>query len=335
MGLGLKTFEMPKRLECDESVSNETYGRFVAEPFERGFGITIGNSLRRVLISSLEGAAVSSIKLDGALHEFSSLPGVVEDVTEIILNVKNLVVRSHSNAPQTITIDLERSGAVTAEDIKTTEAVEVVNPDLHIATLSKKARFKIEMEVTKGRGYAPAEKNKKENQPVGVIAIDSIYSPVRRVQIHSEDTRVGQLIGYDKLILDIWTNGSITPKDAILYGSNILQRHLDVFAHFGKLPLEEEEETATSGQTGKEEELYKKLNQPVTELELSVRSANCLREAKIKNLADLVIKTEAEMLKYRNFGKKSLAEISNYLKSMGLSFGMTLDEEKVKPGSKE
>jgi DNA-directed RNA polymerase subunit alpha len=327
MGIALRAFEIPKKLECDEESLTANYGKFVAEPFERGYGVTIGNSLRRVLLSSLEGAAVTSIKIDGVSHEFGAIPGIVEDVTEIVLNVKNLVLRSHTRAAKTIRIEADEKGAITGKSIITDDTVEVINPDLHICTLTKNQQFRMEFEVQKGRGYVPADRNKKEGQAIGVIAIDSIFTPVRRVNFHVEDTRVGQMTDYDKLIMEVWTNGSISPKDAMLYASNIFQRHLDVFVNFGKLP---EEELAGDTTDEKDADLYKRLGQPVSELELSVRSANCLREAHIKSIGELVKKTEMEMLKYRNFGKKSLTEINNILKEMGLGFGMEVDLDRVK-----
>lgn len=332
MGIALRSFEVPKKLECDEETLTESYGKFVAEPFERGYGVTIGNSLRRVLLSSLEGAAVTSIKVEGVSHEFSSIPGVAEDMTEIVLNIKNLVIRSHTRAPKTLRLEVSQKGPITAKDIVTDDTVEIVNPDLHIATLTKNVPLRMELEVQKGRGYVPADRNKKEGQAIGVIAIDSIFTPVKRVNFHVEDTRVGQMTDYDKLIVEVWTSGSVSPKDAILYASNILQRHLDVFVNFGKLP---EEDQATDVSDDKELELYKRLAQPVSELELSVRSANCLREAHIKTIGELVKKTEMEMLKYRNFGKKSLTEITNILKEMGLNFGVEVDLEKLKKYSGE
>ena len=327
MGIALRSFEIPKKLECDEESLTNEYGKFVAEPFERGYGVTIGNSLRRVLLSSLEGAAITSLKIEGVSHEFGTLPGVVEDVTEIVLNVKNLVLRSHTRVTKTLRIEVDEKREITAKDILTDDTVEIVNPDLHIATLTKNVSFKMELEAQKGRGYVPADRNKKEGQPIGVIAIDSIFTPVKRVNFHVEDTRVGQMTDYDKLIMEVWTNGSISPKDAMLYASNIFQRHLDVFVNFGKLP---EEDIAVEPSDDKEAALYKRLTQPVSEMELSVRSANCLREAHIKTIGDLVKKTEMEMLKYRNFGKKSLTEITNFLKEMGLGFGMAIDEKKLK-----
>ncbi|MEI8176434.1 MAG: DNA-directed RNA polymerase subunit alpha [Candidatus Omnitrophota bacterium] len=326
MGINWKSFEMPKKLECDESVYTETYGKFIAEPFERGYGLTIGNSLRRVLLSSIEGAAVTSIKIAGTQHEFSTIPGVVEDVAQIILNIKKLVLRSYTKEPRAISIKVDKKGDLTGADITTDETVEVINKDLHIATLTKKVALDIELEVGKGRGYVPAERNKKDAQAIGSIPIDSIFTPVTKVNINVENTRVGQMTDYDKLVIEIWTNGSIAPKDALLYASHILQRHLDIFVNFGKLPEEEEAPKETPEQTV----LYEKLCLPISELELSVRSSNCLKEARIKTLGDLVKRSELEMLKYRNFGKKSLAEINKILVAMGLTLGMQFDEEKLK-----
>lgn len=326
----MKNFEMPKKLILDESNATATYGKFIAEPFERGYGVTVGNSLRRVLISSIEGAAVTSVKIDGVQHEFSAIKGVTEDVPQIILNIKKLILKSHFKTPKPIYIDIEKKGEITAKDIKTDETVEIINPDLHIATLTKEVPFKVEMEVARGRGYVPADRNKREGQPIGVIPIDSIFTPVRKVNFYVENTRVGQITDYDRLIVEVWTNGSIAPKEALLYASNILQRHLDIFVSFGRLPEEEEAPIETE----EERQLREKLKIPISELELSVRSSNCLREARIKTIGDLVKKTELEMLKYRNFGKKSLAEINKILTDMGLALGMKVAEEKKKKESK-
>ena len=324
MGITMKNFEMPKKLMLEESTVKLTYGRFFAEPFERGYGMTVGSSLRRVLISSIEGTAVTSVKFQGVHHEFSSITGVVEDVPQIILNIKKLILRSHFKNPKPMFIAVEKKGEILAKDIKTDETVEIINPDLHLATLTKNVKFNLEMEVARGRGYVPAERNKREGQPIGVIPVDSIFTPVKKVNFAVENTRVGQITDYDKLILDVWTNGAISPKDALLYASNVLQRHLDIFVGFGKLPEEEEAEEETEA-----DRLFKeKLKMPISELELSVRSSNCLREARIKTIGDLVKKTELEMLKYRNFGKKSLAEINKILIDMGLSLGMKTQEEK-------
>jgi len=328
MGIKWKDFQMPKRLECDEASYTQTYGKFIAEPFERGYGVTLGNSLRRMLLSSIEGAAVTSIRFDTNQHEFSTVAGVVEDVTEIVLNIKKLVLRSQSKTPKTISIKKNQKGPITAADIDTDETIEVVNKDLHIATLNKDTKFYLEMEVARGRGYVAAEFNKKEDQPIGVIAIDSIFSPVIKAAFSTENTRVGQRTDYDRLILEIWTNGAMSPKDALLYGSNILQRHLDVFVGFGKLPEEEIEEEA---QMNPEEiSLYEKLRLPISELELSVRSSNCFREEGIKIIADLAKRGEEEMLALRNFGRKSLTEVKELLAGLNLSLGMKVDNKKLK-----
>ncbi len=327
MGVKWRDFQLPKKLECDEASYTNTYGKFAAAPFERGYGITLGNSLRRVLLSSIEGSAVTSIKFSNAQHEFTAIPGVLEDVTEIILNVKNLILRSHSKVPKTITIKKNTKGEIKAKDIETDETIEVVNPDLHICTLTKETKFSMEMEVSRGRGYVPQDLNKKEDHAIGTIPIDAIFGPVKKINFYVENTRVGQRTDYDKLILEIWTNGSISPKDALLYASNILQRHLDIFVNFGQLPEEEEQEPEM---TQEEAVLYEKLRLPISELELSVRSSNCLREATIKTIADLVRKSEEEMLSFKNFGKKSLSEIKQLLVGMGLNLGMQIDPKKLK-----
>ncbi|MGD9015254.1 MAG: DNA-directed RNA polymerase subunit alpha [Candidatus Omnitrophota bacterium] len=326
MGIKWKDFQLPKRLECDESTYTNTYGKFFAAPFERGYGVTLGNSLRRTLLSSIEGSAVTWIKIDGVRHEFSTLSGLLEDIPEIILNIKNLVLTSHSKIPRSIFIKKDSKGQIKAANITADETVEIINPDLHIATLTQNRKFNLEMEVARGRGYVPAESNRKEGQPVGVIPVDSIFSPVKQVNFNVENTRVGQRMDYEKLILEIWTNGGISPKDALLYASNILQRHLDIFVNFGQLPEEEEEIELTK----EEIELYEKFRLPISELELSVRSSNCLREADIKTIADLVVKTEEQLLSFKNFGKKSLTEIKELLIGMGLTLGMKVDPEKLK-----
>jgi DNA-directed RNA polymerase subunit alpha len=330
MGIKWRDFQLPKRLECDESTYTNTYGKFSAAPFEKGYGVTLGNSLRRVLLSSIEGSAVTSVKFTGVQHEFSTIPGVLEDTTEIILNIKGLVLNSHSKIPKTIYIKKNEKGPITAKDIEADETIEIINPGLHIATLTKDAKFSLEMEVAKGRGYVPAEGNKKEEAAIGVIPIDAIFTPVTKVNFYVENTRVGQRTDYDKLIIEVVTNGSISPKDALLYASNILQRHLDVFVNFGQLPddIEEEEPEMTKEEIA----LYEKLRLPVSELELSVRSNNCLREANIKTIAELVRKNEDEMLAFKNFGKKSLTEIKELLAGMGLSLGIQVDPKKLKKG---
>ena len=328
MGIKWRDFQLPKRLECDESTYTNTYGKFSAAPFERGYGVTLGNALRRVLLSSIEGSAVTSVKFSGAQHEFSTLPGVLEDSTEIILNIKNIVLNSHSKIPKTIYIKKDSKGEVKAGDIDVDDTIEIINPELHIATITKDAKFQLEMEVGKGRGYVPAELNKKEDQSLGTIPVDSIFSPVKKVNFYIENTRVGQRTDYDKLIVEVFTNGAISPKDAMLYASNILQRHLDIFVNFGQLP--EEEEEAELEMSKEEVALYEKLRLPISELELSVRSSNCLREANIKSIAELVKRTEDEMLGFKNFGKKSLTEIKELLAGMGLTLGMQVDPRKLK-----
>ena len=324
MAMKLKSFELPKKIVFDEKTYTPTYGKVLAEPFEKGYGITIGNSLRRVLLSSIEGTAVTNIKVEGVLHEFSTIPGVYEDMTQIIMNIKGLVLRSHFKTPKPMFLSVNKKGEVTAKDIKTDETVEIINPDHHIATLTENATLEMELKVERGRGYVTSEKNKSEDDPLGVIAVDSLFSPVQRVNIDVENTRVGHITDYDKLILEIFTNGSMEPKDAILYASNILQRHLDVFTGIGKLPedVEEEEE-----ENKERKDFVKKLSKPISELELSVRSSNCLAEANIRTIGDLVSRKETEMLKYKNFGKKSLNEINAVLTSMGLHLGMDIDEE--------
>ncbi|MGI6668527.1 MAG: DNA-directed RNA polymerase subunit alpha [Acetivibrionales bacterium] len=305
--------EKPK-IECVESADDNTYGKFVVEPLERGYGITLGNSLRRILLSSLPGVAVTSIKVDGVLHEFSTVPGVIEDLTEIILNIKNLSLKLHSDEPKIIYIDADGEGAVTAGDIKADSDVEVLNPELHICTLNGDARFYMEMVVNKSRGYVPAEKNKQPGQPIGIIPIDSIYTPVRKVNYTVENTRVGQVTDYDKLTLEVWTNGSIKPDEAISLGAKILSEHLNLFidlsdhAKHTEIMVEKEE-------TKKE----KVLEMTIEELDLSVRSYNCLKRAGINTVEDLTNKTEEDMMKVRNLGRKSLEEVLQKLNALGLS----------------
>jgi len=326
MGVRWRDFQLPKFLITDEKTYSATYGKFIAEPFERGYGVTLGNALRRVLLSSIEGCAITSVKIDGVLHEFTSIPGVLEDVTDIILNLKGVVLKPLNREPKKLVIERNKKGEVRAGDIKTDGTVEVINVDHLICTLTEDRPLRIEMEAGLGRGWVPAEENKREDHPIGVIAIDSIFTPVKKVSFKVENTRVGKRTDYDRLILEIWTNGAMEPKDALLHAVTILRKHLDVFTQLGTVEEIEEEEELTP----EEKALYEKLKIPVQELELSVRAANCLREAEIKTLADLVEKTEQELLSYRNFGKKSLNEIVELLKSMGLSLGMKIDREKLK-----
>lgn len=321
----LARFEMPKRVVKDEEASTENYGKFYAEPFEAGYGRTIGNSLRRVLLSSIEGAAITSIKIEGAPHEFCSLPGVTEDVTDIVLNFKGVLIKSYARDARKLKINVQGPGNVTAGDIQTDDYTEVLNPDHHIATLGEDGSFVAELEVKIGRGYCPADLNKKEEQEIGVIPIDSLFSPVRRVKYADERTRVGRRTDYDRLNVEIWTDGRVSPDDALTMSAAILRHHLDVFVSYDKDLIEFEESEKQVDM--EKEELRKKLNISVNEIELSVRAANCLNNANIVTVGALAMKTEAEMLKYRNFGKKSLNEIKAKLNEMGLSLGMTLDPD--------
>ncbi len=323
MPVRLGRFEMPKRLTKEDSTATETYAKFVADPFETGYGHTIGNSLRRVLLSSLEGAAITSIKIDGAMHEFATVEGVVEDVTDIVLNLKKVLFKAHSREPQTLLISVNKEGDVTAADIELNQNVELVNPKQHICTLDKKKKFEMELEVKVGRGFLPGDENKKPDQAIGVIAIDSLFSPVTRVKYSVESARVGQRTDYDRLIIEIWTDGRISPDDALTQASAILQHHLDVFVGYDKNAVEFEE--VADKQDDEKSRMRKLLNMSVNEIELSVRAANCLNNANITTVGQLAMKTEAEMLKYRNFGKKSLNEIKDKLTSLSLSLGMNID----------
>lgn len=314
---------MPKRLTKEDSTATETFAKFVAEPFETGYGHTIGNSLRRVLLSSLEGAAVTSIKVDGAMHEFTTIDGVVEDVTDIILNLKRVLFKAHSREPQTVLLSVNKDGPVVAGDIKLNQNLELVNPKQLICTLDRKKKFEMELEVKVGRGFCPGDENKKPDQAIGVVAIDSLFSPVTRVRYSVESARVGQRTDYDRLILEIWTDGRISPDDALTQASAILQHHLDVFVGYDKNAVEFEE--VADKQDDEKARQRKLLNMSVNEIELSVRAANCLNNANITTVGQLAMKTEAEMLKYRNFGKKSLNEIKEKLTSLGLSLGMNID----------
>jgi DNA-directed RNA polymerase subunit alpha len=323
MPVRLGRFEMPKRLSKEDSTATETYAKFVAEPFETGYGHTVGNSLRRVLLSSLEGAAITAIKLDGAMHEFATVEGVVEDVTDIVLNLKKVLFKSSNREPQTVMISVNKEGAVTAGDIQCNQNLTCTNPKQHICTLDKKKKFEMELEIKIGRGFCPGDENKKPDQAIGVIAIDSLFSPVTRVRYAVESARVGQRTDYDRLIIEIWTDGRISPDDALTQASAILQRHLDVFVGYDKNAVEFEE--VADKQDDEKAKLKKLLNMSVNEIELSVRAANCLNNANITTVGQLAMKTEAEMLKYRNFGKKSLNEIREKLTGLGLTLGMNID----------
>jgi DNA-directed RNA polymerase subunit alpha len=325
MPVRLGRFEMPKRLTKDESTATDTYAKFIAEPFETGYGHTIGNSLRRVLLSSLEGAAITSIKIDGAMHEFATVDGVVEDVTDIVLNLKKVLFKAHTRDPQTLLLSANKEGEVTAADIQLNQNVELVNPTQHICTLDKKKKFEMELEVKIGRGFLPGDENKKPNQAIGVVAIDSLFSPVSRVRYGVENARVGQRTDYDRLVLEIWTDGRISPDDALTQASAILAHHLDVFVGYDKSAVEFEE--VVDKQDEEKSKLKKLLNMSVNEIELSVRAANCLNNANITTVGQLAMKTESEMLKYRNFGKKSLNEIKDKLQALGLSLGMSFEPD--------
>ena len=312
----------PKRLVADFDNLQPDYGKFIAEPLERGFGMTIGNSLRRILLSSIQGAAVISVAIDGVKHEFSTLGGMKEDVTQVLLNLKEIRFRVHTDEIVTLVLSAEGSGNVTAADIQPNGQVDIINPDQHIATLDKCDGLNMEMQVCRGRGYEFGEEHLIHNQQIGVIPVDSKFSPVRKVNFVVEETRVGHMTNYDRLILEVWTDASITAKEAITQASDILLDQLRLFSDFDETYVEPVEEID-------EEELQREkwLSKPVAELELSVRSANCLEAATITTIRDLVVKTEQEMLKFRNFGRKSLNEIKDILSEMGLSLGMTLGDD--------
>ena len=325
----LGKFELPNRLTKVEETASDTFAIFQAEPFETGYGHTLGNSLRRVLLSSIEGAAVASIKIDGVQHEFQSVEGIVEDVTDIVLNLKKVLFISESRDSVNLIIDVNREGPVTAADIQLDANVSIVNPDQIICTLNKAQRFLAELEVKVGRGYCSGEENKKPDQPIGVIPVDSLFSPVKLVKYSVENTRVGQEMDYDKLILEITTDGRITPDDALKQSAAIIKHHMDVFDEVS----DEDIEFANESKEISEEQnrLRKLLNMSVNEIELSVRAANCLNNANITTVGELGMKSEQEMLKYRNFGKKSLNEIKDKLEQLGLSLGMKIDERLLDP----
>jgi DNA-directed RNA polymerase subunit alpha len=322
----------PKRLEVEKETLTPLYGKFTAEPFERGFGITIGNSLRRILLSSLQGAAITSVKIDGVLHEFSAIPGAKEDITEIILNLKEVRLKLHTEGPKTIRVKAEGPKVLKAGDMITGDAVEILNPDHYLATLSRDGKLSMEMVVKVGRGYVPAERNKEENQPIGTIPMDAIFSPIRKVNYTVTNARVGQITDYDKLTMEVWTDGSLNPEEAVAHAAKILKDQLSIFITF-----EEEEETEVSYSEDEEEKeaFNENLLRSVDELELSVRSANCLKHANIRLIGDLVQKTEAEILATKNFGRKSLNEIKEILSEMGLSLGMKLDNWPPKKSEEE
>ena len=316
-----KGFQKPKRLVANTETLTERYGMFTAQPFQRGFGTTIGNSLRRVLLSSIEGAAVTAVKIDGVLHEFQSIPGVVEDATDIILNLKQIPFKLSGDAPKAIYLRADQPGVVTSGMIEADADVEVLDKDVYIATVSEGGRLDMEMRLKRGRGYVSADKNFDEDLGIGFIPIDSVHSPVRKCNYTVEAARLGQITDYDKLTLEVWTNGSIIPADAIGLAAKLLKDHMNIFINF-----EEDIETGTATEDRKPEIKNENLNRSVEELELSVRSYNCLKNANIQTIGELVQKTEAEMLKTKNFGRKSLNEIKEILGTMGLSLGMKIDE---------
>jgi DNA-directed RNA polymerase subunit alpha len=316
----------PRGLHVDQDHLTDTYGKFVAEPLERGFGITLGNGLRRVLLSSLQGAAITSIRVEGVEHEFTTISGVAEDVTDLILNLKEVLLRLHTQEEKTIRIEVEGPKEVKAGDIIVDQDVEVLNPGHHLFTISEGSRVRIEMTCRRGRGYVPAERNKVPGAPIGVIPIDSLFSPIKKVNYQVTNARVGQVTDYDRLALEVWTNGSVSPADAVAYAAKIVKEQLAIFINF-----DETEEPMAIEAPKSEEKLNENLFRSVDELELSVRSANCLQNANIKTIGDLVQKSEAEMLKTKNFGRKSLKEIKEILAEMGLALGMKLENWPPKP----
>lgn len=314
-----KNLQMPKRIDLDEATANDRYGRFVIEPLERGFGLTVGNSLRRVLLSSLQGAAITAVKIEGVLHEFSSIPGVLEDVSEIILNLKQMRFKLHADHKINARFQKAGNGELKAADLQADPGLEVLNPDLHVASLNGEGMVEMELEISGGRGYVPADQQQEERS-IGVIPVDANFSPIRKVNFEVENTRVGQRVDFDKLTIEVWTDGSILPKDAIAYAAMILKDHFKMFVEFEEPIVTEVVEEVDQEKM----RIRSMLDKTVEEMELSVRSANCLRAADIKTIGDLVVKPESAMLKYRNFGRKSLKEISDILTEMGLRFGMDI-----------
>lgn len=316
-----KGFQRPKRLECDADTLTDRFGRFYAQPFERGFGTTIGNALRRVLLSSIEGAAVTAVKIDGVLHEFSPIPGVVEDATDIILNLKQVPLRMHVDKTKTLYLRRDKPGEVRAGDIETDADVEILEPDVHVATVSEGGSLRMELRVNRGRGYVSADRNFVDDLGIGWIPIDSVHSPVKKVNYLVEAARLGQTTDYDKLTVDVWTDGSVTARDAVSLSARLILDHLNIFINVDE-PVEASQDVAADADPPVANE---HLDRSVEELELSVRSYNCLKNANIRTIRELVQKTEAEMLRTKNFGRKSLSEIKDLLTTMGLSLGMRLD----------
>ncbi len=322
--MSVSYLKMPETVVLDESSYSNTYGKFSLQPLERGYGVTLGNSLRRVLLSSLTGAAITSVKFSGVLHEFTTIEGVVEDVSEIILNLKQVRMKLLSKKPNKIEISFNGEGEFSASDIqKSSNEIEILNPDLHIATLNKSAKFDIELRVGKGTGYVPSSENVSPDQTIGVIPIDSIFTPIKNIKYDVENVRIGDKNDYEKLTIEIYTDGSITPDDALTQAAKILRDHIQLFINFD---IEQEEEQAVSQKDTEFDRVRKILLTSVDDLELSVRSHNCLKAANIKNLAELVRRDESEMLRFRNFGRKSLAELMEIVENMGLEFGMDVDK---------
>ncbi len=330
MRIRWRNFELPSQVKMDPETASDSYGLFVVEPFERGFGTTIGNGLRRVLLSSIEGTAVTSVKIDGVVHEYSTIPGVLEDITHLVLNLKKLRVRMHTDAPTTLRLDVQQKGDVTASLIEADQNVEVINPDLKICTLTDDVRFYAEIQVRKGRGYVTAEDNVTEEMEVGTIPVDSIFSPVYRVKYAIENTRVGKFTNYDKLVLEIWTDGTVSPEMALVEASKIYRKHLNPFVQYFEL----KEDLAIEGgglapegdEPAKRKELEELLSKSVDILDLSVRAKNCLDSENIQTLRDLVQLNEAEILKFRNFGKTSLKEVKQKVSALGLTLGMSVED---------
>lgn len=323
-GIRKTTLQMPDGVIKDDESYQNTYGKFIIQPLERGFGVTLGNSFRRVLLSSLHGSAITQIRIDGISHEFSSIPGVVEDLAEIILNLKQVNIRLNNKKPEKVMVDLKGPGEFTAADIqKASPEYEILNLEHHIATLDEDADFQIELKIGRGRGYIPAEENKLPDQPIGSIPIDAIFNPVKKVNYHIENTRVGHRTDYEKLILEVWTDGSVSPEDSLTYAGKILRDHVDMFISFEVEPEEEEVTAEIDEETIR---IRKLLKMSVEELELSVRSHNCLKAASIQTIGDLVRRDEQEMLKFRNFGRKSLLELMKIIENKGLFFGMDVDK---------
>ena len=317
-----KGFQRPKRLEFERETLTDRFGRFYAQPFERGFGTTIGNALRRVLLSSIDGAAVTAVKIDGVLHEFSPIPGVVEDATDIILNLKQIPLKMHVDTTKTLYLRVDKAGEVKARDIEGDADLEILEPDAHIATVAEGGKLHMEMRIKRGRGYVAADKNFDEDLGIGWIPIDSVHSPIKKVNYLVEAARIGQATDYDKLTVDVWTNGSVTPRDAVSLSAKLIRDHLNIFINLEDAGDLQQDATTETGARP----LNENLDKSVEELELSVRSYNCLKNANIRTIRELVQKTEGEMLKTKNFGRKSLNEIKEILSGMGLSLGMRLDQ---------